>query len=346
MRLSVIVPVHNGAAFLPRCLAALNASTRLPDEILVVDDGSIDESPRLAALHGAHVLETVAGPRGPAHARNRGAAAAKGDILVFIDADVLVHPDTIARLASVLEGDASVHAVFGSYDDAPAAAGAVSRFKNLLHHYVHQHGRPEASTFWAGCGAIRRDTLLAMGGFAESFRKPSIEDIELGLRLRKAGLRIRLCADIQATHLKRWTLSSLWRTDIFARAVPWTRLILRERQLPADLNLDWRSRLSAVSVMMCAALSLLTAGLLLLGVGDMAPWTGLAAATSLTVSALLNRRLYAFFYRHGKLGFTVSACMLHLTYLLYSSAIFGALLLGRTLTARSGRESNPPASSP
>ena len=75
MRLSVVVPVHNGGESLRRCLQGLAASARPPDEVVVVDDGSTDGSAALAAALGARVLTTSAGPRGPAHARNRGAEA-------------------------------------------------------------------------------------------------------------------------------------------------------------------------------------------------------------------------------------------------------------------------------
>lgn len=69
-----------------------------------------------------------------------------------------------------------------------------------------------------------------MGGFDESYRKPSIEDIELGYRLKQAGLKIRLCKALQVKHLKRWEVVSLLRADFFYRALPWTELILRDRQ--------------------------------------------------------------------------------------------------------------------
>ena len=83
----------------------------------------------------------------------------------------------------------------------------VSQYRNLLHHFVHQEGNPEASTFWAGCGAVRRAAFDAVAGYDEArFRRPSIEDIELGYRLRRAGYRIRLDRDLQCTHLKRWRL--------------------------------------------------------------------------------------------------------------------------------------------
>lgn len=336
LRLSVIVPVHNGGEELRRCLQGLARSSRPADEIIVVDDGSTDGSAGLAADAGARVIATSHGPRGPAFARNRGVEAARGDVVVFIDADVVVHADTLARMEKVLAENADVRALFGSYDDDPPVRAAASLYKNLLHHHVHQHGQPEASTFWAGCAAMRKSAFQALGGFDETYRRPSIEDIELGVRLRRAGQRIRLCAEIQATHLKHWTLASLLRTDIFSRAVPWTRLILRERALPADLNLTWRSRVSAL-----AAWGFFWGLLVTVGMGVTAPaWATLPASAGLLAAAVLvglNLALFAFFRRRGGLFFAVQAAGLHTLYLLYGSLVFALLWAGSKMSMKRGR---------
>jgi GT2 family glycosyltransferase len=331
MSLSVIVPAFNAGEDLVRCLRALVASERPPDEIIVVDDGSTDDSVACAGGFGARVLATQSGPRGPAHARNCAARVATGDILVFIDADVAVHADTLGRMESVFVAAPEVDALFGSYDDAPPARGIASRYKNLQHHYVHQHGSADAGTFWAGCGAIRREIFLEMGGFDEFYRRPSIEDIELGLRLRKANRRIRLCRDIQATHRKRWTLWNLWRTDICARAIPWSRLILRQSQLPTDLNLDWRSRWSAAAVWLMSGLVVLALVAFFTGADSWVPGTAGAAVGVGLLALALNRDLYRFFHRRGGVVFAAVAVLLHFTYLLYSSAIFAALWAGQKL---------------
>jgi GT2 family glycosyltransferase len=341
MRLSVIVPVHNGGEDLQRCLQGLAASTRPPDEVIVVDDGSTDDSAAHAAALAARVVATPAGPRGPAYARNRGAEAATGDVLVFVDADVVVHADTLARIEAVLLGEPEVAALFGSYDDDPPARSAASLYKNLLHHHVHQHGEREAGTFWAGCGAVRRAVFLAAGGFDESYSRPSIEDIELGVRLRQAGHRIRLCPEVQATHLKRWTLASLWRTDIFARAVPWTRLILRQGRLSSDLNLDWRGRLSAVAAWALFGCTLLLVGLGLVGAVPLVVWPGLGVLLLTASLAALNADLYGFFFRRGGARFALLAAALHSAYLLYSSLVFVCLLVSHRLHERLRRPGEP-----
>ena len=324
MKLSVVIPVHNGGDSLRRCLAALATSGRPPDEVVVVDDASADKSAEMAGSFGARVISLPGGPHGPAAARNRGAALAGGDVLVFVDADVAVHPDTLARIECYLAEQPSIAALFGSYDDNPPARGLVTRYKNLLHHYVHQHGRREAFTFWAGCGAMRRDVFIALGGFDESYGRPSIEDIDLGGRLRQAGCRVWLCPDVQVTHLKRWTLGSLLCSDIFERAIPWTRLILRRRHLPADLNLAAGSRLSALAAW---------AALICLALGFWSPWLWAGALPAVALLGALNAGLYRFFARQGGVRFALGAAGLHGLYLLYSSLAF-ALVAGWTHLAR------------
>jgi GT2 family glycosyltransferase len=310
----VIVPVHNGGDDLRQCLEALAASERPTDQVIVVDDASSDDSGAMARQLGADVVRLHDGPRGPAFARNRGAEIADGDVLVFVDADVVVHEDTLGRIEHCLADHLDVAALFGSYDDDPPGRSPVSRYKNLLHHYVHQHGNREASTFWAGCGAIRHRVFAELGGFDERYDRPCIEDIELGARLRRSGYTVWLCPEIQVTHLKDWTPASLLRADILNRAIPWTQLMVRERHVPADLNVGIGSRLSAVLAWACA----LAAGI---SFWDARFWP--AAAALLVGVIVLNRRLYRFFAVKGGPFFAVGAAGLHLLYLLYSSAAFG-----------------------
>ena len=240
LSVSIVVPVANGGTTFADCLAALCRLAPPPNELIVVDDGSTDGSAERAIAAGARVIR-MARRAGPAAARNRGAAAAAGDVILFVDADVLVAPDTLARVRDVMT-DRSLTAVIGSYDSRPTAPGLVSQYKNLIHRFVHQTSGPDAFTFWCACGAIRREVFLSVGGFDERYVDPSIEDIELGYRLRHAGYRIRLEPTLEVTHAKRWTLTSWLRTDIVARAVPWSDLLLREGRLHNGLNLRIATR--------------------------------------------------------------------------------------------------------
>jgi glycosyltransferase involved in cell wall biosynthesis len=245
--ISVVIPAYNAARFLEVCLAHLDRSTLSPLECLVVDDGSTDDGALVAARHGATVLST--GRRlGPAHARNVGALHARGDVLFFIDADVCVQPDSVQKVAESFAADPSLDALIGSYDDAPESSDFLSQYKNLMHSFVHHHGRRRASTFWSGCGAIRREVLLEHSGFDESYDRPAIEDIELGYRLVRGGRKVELDPSLTVKHLKRWTFWGLLKSDVFDRGVPWTELILRDRCMPNDLNLHLSQRVSVALV--------------------------------------------------------------------------------------------------
>ena len=211
----------------------------MPDQIIVVDDSSTDDSGNCARELGAQLVVLTKGPRGPAWARNRGAEIATGDVLLFIDADVMVHSDTVPVIERKLTDQPEIAAVFGSYDLHPPGRGVVSRYKNLMHHYVHQHA-PARSIHVLG--RLWRDPARRFSSnwavLTPALRSPSIEDIELGSRLRDAGLRVWLCRDVLVTHLKEWSLVSMLRSDIRDRAVPWSRLILSRGKLPNDLNVD------------------------------------------------------------------------------------------------------------
>src|SRR5882724_6652095 len=311
--LSVIVPVHNNPGDLRLCLGALRAAITRESEVIVVDDGSTDETASVAARMSVPVV-ALAENSGPAAARNEGARRAGGAILFFVDADVVIAPRGIERVQRFFADHPTYAAVFGSYDTRPRAGGMVSRYRNLLHHFVHQRGNRDASTFWAGCGAIRRSAFEAVGGFdAGRFPRPSIEDIELGYRLRAAGHRIRLDPGLQGTHLKRWTLGSIVRTDITRRALPWSRLILESGHAPNDLNLTSEQRVSAALVGLAAASAPL--GLWRL------EFLGLPAG-ALLAAAVVNRSLYAFFRRHGGNRFAALCIALHFLYYLYSGLTY------------------------
>ena len=303
-----------------------------PVEIIVVSDGDSDGSWRLAEAFGARLIR-LPQAGGPAKARNIGAKSASGDILFFVDADVEVHPATIAKVAESFEADPELDALIGSYDDAPGAENFLSQYKNLIHHYTHQEAGLEASTFWGACGAIRRHVFEEVGGFDESYRRPCIEDIELGYRLKYAGHQIHLRSDIQVKHLKRWTPFSLLRADIFYRAVPWTNLLMQVQQArPAfyrrftqELNLKWSSKASVILVF----------GLMLSGLGVILAVTGLASAGSVglvsCLSALLcglallliNLPVYRFFYRKHGWFFALKTVPWHWLYFFYSGAVYG-----------------------
>jgi hypothetical protein len=325
--LTLIMPTVDWGPTFALCLEAAQAALDGEDQLVVVFDGEPPPLPDWLHTSGAVLLHTGA-RSGPAAARNLGAGQARHPILLFVDADVELHPDAIERIRAHFSADPHLEALFGSYDDRPAAPGLVSRFRNLLHHHTHASHPGPACTFWAGCGAVRRKSFLALGGFdAKAYRQPCIEDIEFGLRLHDAGGRILLDPTIQGKHHKRWTLGLMLRTDIQQRAIPWSRLLLRRRQLPTTLNLSTSARVSAAASLLIP---------IALAAGTITPaqgWSSLVLAAALALILLLNRPFLALLWHRGGIRLAAGGTGLFILYLVYSSLTFAAVALAEFAAA-------------
>jgi GT2 family glycosyltransferase len=320
---TVIVPVGGGAPFWHRAARSLARLDPAPGEIVAVIDGASDTLAQIATEIGATIL-VLEDRGGPGRARNRGAERAGGEVLLFVDADVEVPPDLVARVAALFAGESPPAAVIGSYDDDPGDPGFLSQYRNLLHHFVHQTGRKQAATFWAGCGAVRRRAFLDLGGFDEGYTEPSIEDIELGSRLRRAGHEIHLVKQLQVKHLKRWRLGEMASTDLWRRAVPWTELMLGEGGLVNDLNVKTRDRISvALAFLPLAALAAAWRW----------PWLLAVAAAVPILLVALNASFFGVLRRRRSVLFALRAVAPYWLYLLICGVGFG-LGLARHLLGR------------
>lgn len=327
--ISVVMPVYNGETYLRVSLPPLIAM--LQDgalaEVLIIDDGSTDASAAYARGLGATVIGS-GGRKGPGAARNLAITQARGEILWFVDADVVVHSGSAHYIQSAFSAP-NVVAVFGSYDDRPAAPNFGSQYKNLVHHHYHQHADIDASTFWSGCGAVDKAAFSQVGGFdAETYRMPSVEDVDLGYKLRQAGGAIRLDRRLLSTHLKVWSVTELVRTDIFRRAIPWARMMLQRSEILDDLNVGTFERLRA----MLAALLVLVA--IAAAAGWISPWW---LAPMLLTILTANWHLFRLFYRRRGLIFAVAGLLFHQVYYLYSAAAFVSCWLEFKLSGRSAR---------
>ena len=333
--LSVVVPVYNGAHTLGPCLhALLNASGPSP-EIIVIDDGSTDNSAEIARRAGARVIEQETN-LGQGSARNAGVKLARGNIVVFVDADVVIHADALERIGQFFREQPDYAAVFGSYDTVPAVRTLVSQYRNLLHHFVHQQGDREAETFWTGLGAVRREAFEAVGGFADNYTP--IEDVNLGLRMHDAGYRIALEPQVMGTHLKDWTLRSMIATDIFDRALPWARMAFLRGEMTSQLNTSYRQRIAVACTVLgfvCLAASLLL------------PWLLLPASVLFAAVIILNAALFRFFIEQRSLGFAAVAAPLQIIHYLSGSAGFALgcleVVSGRAITIKSRQSQSSPA---
>jgi GT2 family glycosyltransferase len=194
----------------------------------------------------------------------------------------------------------------------------------MIHHYYHQQANKEASTFWAGCGAVRKEAFLAVGGFdTEQFKYPSIEDIELGYRLRAAGGNIHVLTELQSTHLKVWRFINLVHTEFFRRALPWSRLMLKQNILLNYLNVSEIERFRAF-IAIVLLFSVIASAFNLLSW-----WVPLVL---LLAAGIANFELMNFFYQRKALLFSFNSLLYQQFYYLYSSMAFLYALLEKVLT--------------
>ena len=310
---SVIIPVYNAAQYIERCIKAFTQSSYSFYEIIVVDDASTDDSVEIARKYGVRIFHVVI-QSGPAAARNLGAKMAKGDILFFVDADIMIEQGTISRVVTDFERNNNLAALFGSYDDSPSENNFVSQYKNLMHHFVHQRSRKDAITFWAGCGAIRKEVFNKVNGFDNNrYSRPAIEDIELGYRMKSMGYEILLDKELQVKHLKKWTFVSLLRADIIYRAIPWSMLMLENRNVANDLNLKKSDKVSS---------GLVGLSVVITPFSFFYPFLLCINFLILSIILVLNFRLYRFFIRRKGVRFTVLAFPMHMLYYFYSGISF------------------------
>ncbi|MGV6847893.1 MAG: glycosyltransferase [Marinibacterium sp.] len=327
LTISAIMPAWRAEHLLDQVLPPLLAMRDRGElvEVIVVDDQSPDNTAGKARDMGATVIVAPVNG-GPGAARNLAAEVAEGNILWLVDSDVVAREDNAFYIRRAF-ADSGVGALFGSYDDDPADKSWFSRYKNLVHHYYHQRGNRDATTFWAGCGAIRKSVYLALDGFdIETYKVPSIEDIDFGYRIRAAGHRIVLDPEMQCKHLKVWTVKDSVKTDIFKRAIPWARLMIGREGMTDDLNTGKIERARA------ALAWLLFFSLLALPVNS-----GLWPVTvGLAILAVLaNFDLARFLYRKGGPFFALASMAYHQFYYMYASAafawcVFEHRVLGRT----------------
>lgn len=300
--LAVIVPARDAAPTIGRALDAVRAQLRPGDALIVVDDGSTDATAEIAAAHGATVLRT---PRaGVGAARNTGAHAATADLLLFTDADATLAPGVLDRVRARLSVAGAPDALVGVYAARVDAPGVTSRFKNLWIRYTYLRAAPDVEFLFGCLCALPRPLFRGHGGFDTSFQRDTGGvDIELGLRLRAAGCRIRLDVDLEAVHARAFTVPGLLRND-HRRAMGYATLGLHTRGL-ADLIR--RPRFANVPPSW-------TAGTVLVGVAAVAalatPFTawGLTAWLAAAIVHLaLHRDLLAFLWREGDAAVTLAA---------------------------------------
>jgi len=203
--LSVVIPAYRAEGHLGRCLDALSAGEQTAEagrwEVIVVDDLSPDGTAALAEARGARVVRHEEN-RGAAAARNTGAAAARGEVLLFVDSDVVPSPGLVAGTLAAFEAAATVAAT-GRYEPEPANETAFAHYKALWTFWnweVTGATTGESGHLQGALAAIRKDVFDAVGGFDEAYQGGNVEDYELSARLRDAGHRIAFDDRLRGKH--------------------------------------------------------------------------------------------------------------------------------------------------
>lgn len=312
-KVTVVIPFYNNKDTISKCLEAVSNTSYKNLEVILVDDGSTDQSYSIAKEFGFRIIKLDVN-KGVSFARNCGARIASGEILFFLDADIMVERDTIEKIQSTFQERPEISALFCSYQKDTPANTFYSKYKNLLHHYTHQISREEAATFCGGFGAIKKDVFSKLGGFNESYRY--LEDMELGYSLHRQGYRIFLNKQIQLTHLKCYSLFDLIKSDVLCRAKPWTEIMLKKRIIKNDLNTRTENALSLlVAYSLIAEIPLM----FLRSFG----WIIFLVLFSLLL--FLNRHFFAFVFREKGPLFLIKSILFNWFGYLYSGV---GLVLG------------------
>jgi len=272
----------------------------------VVDDASSDATVAVAARYADTVVKLGGRGSGPAYARNRGVELARGEVIVFVDGDVVVHPHTLPRMLDTLVSRPDVDAVSASHDESSGASNFLSQYWNLLLRFGEQRHSGCSAQFAPGCGAVRRKAFLSAGMYDEwRFGTGCLESVELGGRLLGEGRQALLSPELMVTHLKRWDLGLICR-EVWSRS----------RLLTRSLGYLRMSAVAPSEVVFTLSRALMPAvalfGTLLLGAAFV-DRPGVAVRGGLPLAALLltNLPVHRFYARKRGVRFAVISAPVH-----------------------------------
>ncbi len=323
--LSIIIPCRNAAGTIGKLLDSIREASDEHVETLVVDDGSTDGSPGIAEQYSMRVVR-LRERRGPAFCRNLGAREASGTILFFLDADVVLYPDTILRLRETLRNHPGARAVVGAYSGEPANTGWVPRYRALLSAaYYAGKGTEPIDSFLAAMGAVYREPFLELRGFDESYEEPGMEDLEFGHRfsqrypvLLDPGIRVR-------HHFPGFFRNT---KNYFSRAFSWTGLFLKRGTFESYQTTAGMGFGKAAGCL----------GVLLLAVSFFRPWALVACIPVFFVYFLAHRAFYGIVLREPG---PAARGMMVLLDLYYSVVVTLGALAGFLWHALPGRKRGP-----
>ena len=277
--------------------ALFQSSVQSEFEVVVVNDGVDQELDQVLSPY--ELTEIRAVPiRNAGAARNLGASKFEGDVLVFLDSDVLVERRAIERLVVSIR-DGSAEAVVGSYSDDVEGLNFWQAYKQLYvsNAYSRRHGYLSGE-FWTALSAIKNSVFSDLGGFSTAFAGATGEDTELGQRLSRHGYRILAVPEARGKHLKKLNLPALIRND-FRKGMKSFHLLLTNKSRVTEFRHSTSKDIGAV----VTAYSLLTSTILPI-------WLSPALMLVVTTSYLYSRSDLLKVYRKQGRPFLLKSVLL------------------------------------
>lgn len=295
---SVIVPNYNYAESLDLCLRSILDQTYPNIEILVVDDCSTDQSVEVAETLGVRVVSTGVNG-GCGQARNIGAANTRGELLCYVDSDLVMAPDAVASAVRLLDAEPDVGAVCGIEDPEPLLHDtAVARYRGLQYHYWSISSEGDISFLFPAVCVIRRRVFDEVGPFNPALRQT--EEVDYGYRLTRR-YRMVLTSAVRGRHDHDHELRGLLR-KLFHRGRLRIPLYARARRFSKGFETASRAwgSLAAFAVLPALAAPLL-----------FGPWAAVLPTGLLATSLACDAGMYAFVHRRHGLPFLLFFAGLH-----------------------------------
>ncbi len=302
MRISIVIPVKGDRGVLSKCLESALSQDYDDYEVIVVGDRMDEEAMKTVSQFSVKVVENMG--RGVSAARNTGAKVARGEVVLFIDSDIILPRDALRKIKESLEK--GYDGVVGLISEEIPYKDFFSRYKNLWMHYTYRILPEEVALFYTSCAAMKREKFLATGGFDENYILPSVEDTDFGRKVREYGLKVHCRKDLQVIHLKDYTFWETLKTD-FKRSGALVKHILRNPKQRRTKRVGETS--VPLAFMLSVPLSVLILTLLILSIvkNGISYW-------GLTVSSILlylyiNRGFIGFLYNKYGLKYMLKSCI-------------------------------------
>lgn len=208
-KISVIVITYNQKDTIATCLESILKLDNDNYEVIVIDDCSQDGTAEITERFPCQLIK-LDKHRGAAFARNRGAKQASGDILFFLDSDVIVANNALSEILKMLQDNPAAQAVQGRYFQESIPRNIITQYKDYFNNYKNRWDESDCVNIIATyCFAIRRKTFFEVGGFDAKIPGATVEDNDFGYRLFESGNLVVLNRNLTVTHLKRYSLTSL-----------------------------------------------------------------------------------------------------------------------------------------